>query len=253
MADALGADGKRFPDGLGTRGFAGVVGQAQTGACRFSVKGVKWRGAGAPLVAAQADADDGRVVRAQLGGLAEDALRFFHGEVANRVEDPVEREVQLAGGALAGAFQACEDGLKGARIEVAPHIDDADGNVDLGMDDALGVQTLHHAPCCQFVIFGVFQASRNSFEALNEFGEVREAIERFRFAKGQRLRIMVRAKLHQRCRQNRPLEMQMQLSLGKAADECLNRGHMISLRGGRRVISGNDGKSGVHQADLYAG
>ena len=33
MADALGADGERFPDGLGAGGFAGVVGQAQAGGC----------------------------------------------------------------------------------------------------------------------------------------------------------------------------------------------------------------------------
>ena len=171
---------ERLPDGLGTGGFAGVVGQAQAGARSFSVKSVEWRGAGAALVAAQADADDGGVVRAHLGGLAEDALGLLDGEVADGVEDPIEGEVELAGGALAGALQAGEDGLEGARIEVAPHIDDADGDVDLGVDHALVVQVLHHAPCRQFVILGVFQASRNGLEALNELGEVREAIERFR-------------------------------------------------------------------------
>ena len=36
VADALGADGERLPDGLGAGGFAGVVGEAQAGASRAS-------------------------------------------------------------------------------------------------------------------------------------------------------------------------------------------------------------------------
>ena len=83
---------------------------------------------------------------AHLGGFAEDAIGFFDGEVADGVEDPVEREAKLARGALAGALEGGEDGLEAARIEVAPHIDDADGDVDLGVDHALRGELLHHAP-----------------------------------------------------------------------------------------------------------
>ena len=163
-------------------------------------KGVKGFGAGLALVAAQADADDGGVARAHLGGLAEDAIGLFDSEVADGVEDPVQREVELAGGALAGAFQGREDGLEGARIEVAPHIDDADGDEDLGMDHALGVQVLHHAPRGQFVIFGVFQAPRDGLEALNELREVGKTVEGLGFSKGQVRRVMTRTELNQRGR-----------------------------------------------------
>ena len=115
VADALGADGERLPDGLGAGGFAGVVGEAQAGLRGLGIEGAEGLGAGAALVAAEADADDGGVVRAHFGGLAEDALGLFDGEVAHGVEDPVEREAQFALGALAGALQAGEDGLEGTR------------------------------------------------------------------------------------------------------------------------------------------
>jgi hypothetical protein len=89
----------------------------------------------------------------EFGGLAEDALGLLDGEVAHGVEDPVEREAQLALGALAGPLQAGEDGLEGGGIVVAPVVDDADSDEDLGVDHALRGQVLHHAPGGQFVVF----------------------------------------------------------------------------------------------------
>ena len=58
VADALRADGERLPDGLGPGGFAGVVGQAQSGLRGLGIERAKGLGAGAALVAAQADSDD---------------------------------------------------------------------------------------------------------------------------------------------------------------------------------------------------
>ena len=95
VPNALGTDGKRLPDGLGARGFASVVCQAQAGARSFGVGAAKRFRAGSALIAAQSDADDGRIARAQLRGLAKDPIRLFNGEVANRVEDPVKRKVEL--------------------------------------------------------------------------------------------------------------------------------------------------------------
>ena len=46
-------------------------------------------------------------------------------------------------------------GSKARGVEVAPHVDDADGDVDLGVDHALRGELLHHAPGGQFVVFGV--------------------------------------------------------------------------------------------------
>ena len=104
-------------------------------------------------------------MRPHFGGLAEDALGLFDGEVAHGVEDPVEREAQLALGALAGPLQAGEDRLEGAWIEVAPHVDDADGDVDLGVDHALLGELLHHAPGGQFVVFRADQRRVTALKA----------------------------------------------------------------------------------------
>ena len=54
-------------------------------------------------------------MRPHFGGFAEDARGLFDGEVADGVEDPVEGEAEFALAAFAGAFQAGEDGLEGAR------------------------------------------------------------------------------------------------------------------------------------------
>ena len=89
------------------------------------------------LVAAQADADDRGVWARISAALRKTRSASSHGEVAHGVEDPVEREAQLALAALPRPLQAGKDGLEGARIVVAPHVDDAHGDVDLGVDHAL--------------------------------------------------------------------------------------------------------------------
>ena len=134
--------------------------------CGLGVEGTECLGAGKALVSAEADADDGGVLRTHFGGLTEDALGLFDGEVADGVEDPVEREAQLAGGAQTGAFQAGEDGLKTCGIVVAPHIDDADGDVDLGVDDALRGEMLHHAPGDQLVVVRAGEQAGDGAEGL---------------------------------------------------------------------------------------
>ena len=195
MADALGADGKCFSNGVGAGGFAGVVGEAQACAACLLVEGAKGLGAGAALVSAEADADDGRVVIAHFRSLAEDAVGFLNGEMANGVEDPVEGEIELAGGALAGALERFKDGLEGARIEVAPHVDDADGDVDLGVDDALLGELLHHAPGDEFVVFRIDKPAGDCLEGLDESGEVVEAVVGLGLAEGHGVRIVAGAEI----------------------------------------------------------
>src|SRR5271155_4973205 len=116
MADALGADGEGFPDGGGAGGFAGVVGEAKAGGFGAGVEVAEWLGACSALVSAEADGDDGGVVSAHLDGFAEDAVSFLDGEMADGIEDPIEREAQFEGGTFAGAFQGGEDRLKAAGI-----------------------------------------------------------------------------------------------------------------------------------------
>src|SRR5437763_6999770 len=111
MSNSLRADGECLADGLRSGGFAGVVGQAQAGLARLLVKGAERLRTAAALVAAETDADDGRVLIAHLRGLGKDHAGFFQGEVTYGVEDPVEGQAQLSGGALAGPLQPGEDGL----------------------------------------------------------------------------------------------------------------------------------------------
>ena len=73
--------------------------------------------------------------------------------MADGVEDPVKRKSQFPFGADPGAFQTCEDGLEARGVVIAPHVDDADGDVDFGVDDALLGEMLHHAPGGEFVVF----------------------------------------------------------------------------------------------------
>ena len=120
-------------------------------------------------------------------------------------------------------------GSKAARIEVAPHIDDADGDVDLGVDDALLGEVLHHAPCGELVIFGVPEAAGDGLEGLNELGEIGEAVEGFGFGEGEGAGVVAGAELDQRGGQDGAFEVQMQLGLGQAADEIADFSHSFSL------------------------
>ena len=185
MADALGADGECFPDGFRAGGFAGVISEAQASGFGAGEKVAEGFGAGAALISAEANGDDGGVVRAHFDGFAEDAVGLFDGEMADGIEDPVERQAEFGCGAFAGMFECGEDWLEAARIEVAPHIDDADGDVDLSVDNALLGELLHHAPGGEFVIFGVAEAAGDGLEGFDEFGEVGEPVERFGLSQGQ--------------------------------------------------------------------
>ena len=232
------ADGERFANGLGAGGFAGVVGEAQAGLRCLGKEGAERLGAGPPLVAAQADADNGRELRPEFGGLAEDSLGLGDGEVADGVEDPVERDPQLALAALAGSFEAGEDGLEGGGVVVAPAVDDAGSDKDLGVDHALRGEMLDHAPGGQLVVFGADQAVGHGLEGIEEAGEVCESVECLGL--GQRKRVcpphhggqarrMAGAQLHQSRRQDGAFKMQMQLGLGEAADEGFDFRHRLSL------------------------
>ena len=227
VADTLGSDGERLPDGLGAGGFAGVVGEAQAGGLGSRVEMAERLGAGATFVSAKTDADDGGVVLAQLGGFAEDAIGFLDGEVADRVKDPIEGEPKFARGAFAGALEAGKDGLEASRIEVAPHIDDADGDEDLGVDNALRGELLHHVPGDDFVVFGIAKAAGDGFEGLNEFGEIRETVEHLGFVWREGYGVVTGAELDQSGGRNGAFEMQMQLGLGQAANEILDFRHKL--------------------------
>src|ERR1035437_7048896 len=225
VANALRTDGESFPDSLGAGSFAGVVGQVKTGLRGLGIKGAKGRGAGAALVASQANADDGGMSWLEFGSLAEDALGLLDGKVAHGIKDPVDREAQFAFGALAGSLQGGEDWLEGGGVVVAPVVDDADGDVNLGVNHSLSGKMLHHAPGGQLVVFRADQLRGDGLEGVQEAGKVREAVERFGLDERERADVVASAQVNQSRGQNRALEVQMQLGLGQAADKVLDSGH----------------------------
>ena len=101
--------------------------------------------------------------------------------MADGVEDPVEREAKFAFAAQAGALEAGKDGLEAGGIVVAPHVDDADGDEDLGMNHALRGEALHHAPGGEFVVLGVDELAGDGLEGFDEAGEIGELVEGFGF------------------------------------------------------------------------
>src|ERR1035441_9544180 len=133
-------------------------------------------GAGAAFVSAEADANDGGIVFTHLGSFPKDAVGLFHGEVPYGIEDPVNRKAQFAGGAVAGALERGKDRLKCVWIEIAPHIDDADRDKHLSVNDALPGKLFRHAPRHQLVIFRIDETPGDGFESLDEAGEIVEVV-----------------------------------------------------------------------------
>ena len=111
---------------------------------------------------------------------------------------------------------------------VAPEVDDADRDVDLGMDDALLGEVLHHAPGGQLVVVGGDEQPGDGLEGVKEAGEIGEAVEGFGFREGERGGVVAGAELDQGGGKDGAFEMKVQLGLGEAADE----GGELSIGGG---------------------
>ena len=113
----------------------------------------------------------------------------------HRVENPVERNAQLLLAALPRPLEPGKDRLKARGIVIAPHVNDADRDVDLGVHHALRGQLLHHAPGDEFVVVGIVELPRDGLECLNEPGEISELVECFGFGQRDRLRVVACAQL----------------------------------------------------------
>src|SRR5579872_2188777 len=180
MAQSLRSDCKRLPDRLRPGCLPGMVGQVQSGFARLSIEMPEWFRAGMALVPSEADSNNRWIASAQLGGLAEDALGFCDSEVPNSVEDPIDRHPEFALPADTRPLEAFEDGFETCCVVLAPHVDDADRDVDFGVDDALGGERFDHAPGDEFVVIGADQLARDGLEGIDESGKVSELIECFR-------------------------------------------------------------------------
>ena len=188
-------------------------------------------GSTASLVSAEADPDNRWMRGAKLGGFAKDLLGFVEREVAYGIEDPVESEAELVFGAKASALEPSEDGIEALRIGIAPVIDDTDGDVDLGVYDALFSEMLGHAPCGELIVFGSDESLRDGFEGEQEAGEVGEVIEGFGVRQSDGSGIVTLAEFNERSGRDGAFEMEMEFRLGEAANKGADVGHTLSLVG----------------------
>jgi len=73
---------------------------------------------------------------------------------------------------------------------IAPDVNDADRNVDFGMDHALSCKVLHHAPGGQLVVFRVKQQPGNGFKGVHEPGEVLEMVNGLSLGKCEQIGVV---------------------------------------------------------------
>ena len=218
VADAFGADVDGGPDAGGAfdgaAGLAGVGGEAEAGGAGFGVEVFEEGCGAARLVAADADADDGGVLGAELGGLAEDAGGLFGAEVADGVDEPVDGGAELALAAQAAALDGGDEWLD---LGVLPVVDDAEGDVDLGVDDALGGEGADHVVGDELVVVGGAEALGDGLEGVEEAEEVCVGVEAAGVGEGEGVGVVALGERDEGLGLDGALEMEVELDLGELA------------------------------------
>ena len=128
---------------------------------------------GSPLVSTEADADDAVAGLSQCERFIQHALGCVDAEVANGVEDPIQRHAEVALATLAAALQALE---QRSELASAP-VNHADRDIHLGMQHVLRVQLLHHAIGDELVVVGSAQTLGDCLKRQQESSEVLVLVE----------------------------------------------------------------------------
>ena len=215
MANSLGSNIDGSPDAFGADGFSGVRGESESVVAGLGVEFAEGFGSGATLVPTDADADDGVVLAAHLGGFAEDAGGLLGAEVADGIEDPVAGNTEVALGLDASPLHAFEERLE---LDALPVINHSDGHVDFRVDDALLSQLLEHAVGDELVVFRGAKPFGDGFEGHEKAGEVRVVIDVLGFCERERRAVVTGAEVDEGLRLDRAFEVQVQLGFGQAAD-----------------------------------
>jgi hypothetical protein len=216
VANPFGSDIEGSPDTLRANRFPGMGGKMKPSVTRFSVELAEGGCAGVSFVTPDADSDDRRVVSPHFCCFAEDPRRRFGSELADGVEDPVARDAEVGLCPQAAAFHP---GKQRPYFAPSPVIDHSDGNIYLGVDDALPGESLEHAVGDQFVVLWRAKAFGDRLEREQEPGEVRVIVEGTGLLQGERGTVMAPAQFYQGFRRYCALQVQMQLGFGKAPDE----------------------------------
>src|ERR1035441_235315 len=226
VADALHSQIQSAPDRVRSGDFSGVGGEMKTVFGGARIHAVKQIGRPFEFVAADAEGDD--VTITELYSEVEHALRLLLTELANRIEDPQDRDAKIGFSALAAAFESFE---KRREILLAPQAD-AHGNDHLGMKNVRGFQSLHQAVGDEFVVVGRAQVLGDMLESFEEAHEVGEVVQLLDFSErgAGALHAMALPELEQSGRLDRAFKMEMEFSLGKSGDQRSRRNTVVHTR-----------------------
>ena len=221
VTDAFGTDVEGCPDALRAGVFAGVAGETEAGGFGFGVEVAEVVGGAEQLVAADADAYDAGVLVAELGGFAKDAGAGFEAKVADGVDDPEQRDVEVGLGAGAALLNGGHDGVD---VEAVLPVEDADGDVGFGVADALGGEVAEHVVGDELVVGGGVEALGDGFETEQEAGEVVVGVDGARFGESERGGVVAAGELDEGLGCDGAFEVQVELGFGKAAEPELGVG-----------------------------
>ncbi len=144
--------------------------EAEAGGFGFGVELAEGFGGAAGFVAADADADDAGIGVAEVGGEAEDGGGFIEAEVADGVDDPEDGGAGFGFRGEARALDGVHDGGDGELGLEAE--EDAPGEVNLRVDDALGGELADHFGGDEGEVVGGAEALGDGFEGHEEGLEI---------------------------------------------------------------------------------
>ncbi len=147
----------------------------------------------------------------QSGGLLEHALGLLRTEMAHGIDDPKNRDAELALSAQPAALGGLHDQI---HVQPGKAVEDAEGEVHLGVAHPLRREVAHHVVGDGFVVGRSMQAFGDGFEAHQKAGKVGVAVDRLGLLESERNGIIYAGELHQGLGRDRALEVQVQLRFG---------------------------------------
>src|SRR6267378_552246 len=178
----------------------------QTVLCTISIGITKKFGAGLLLVTANSEAGYAAALKADRE--LSHTLCFRGPKLAYRIEDPEHRGAEIPLAPLAAALQPFNNCTE---ILLTPQAD-ANGNVNLGVQDILCCELFHEAISNQFIIFRRLQIFGDRLEGHQEATKILILVKQFDFWKCAGL-AMALPQLKPGCGINRAFEMEMQIGL----------------------------------------